>query len=355
MGSFVKIRLANRPHTPRKIKITKRNYLVGFRPPMEMKMGATAVEVPYYGNGLVRAADLGNGAQAVPQAKLARMTWRTHEWISRAEEEDIPIDVICSPVPVRRTEMIPAAIERCAGIDVGKKWLAVCIMVGPLEAEPRSETRRFGTNVADLEQLRDWFREEGITHAVMESTGSYWKPVFNIVEEAVTVYLANPHQVKPRKGHKTDNKDGHWLAHLLRHAMIQPSFIPPRGIRELRDLTRRRKKLIGAGTSEKNRIQKVLEDANVKLGKVLSDLFGVSGQLMLDALLDGKAGPREIAQMAKRRARKKIPELVAALEQHRMSDHHRQMMRYSVQHMELLERQIAELDEAIAARSETSV
>jgi transposase len=298
----------------------------------------------------VRTVDLGNGAQVVPQAKLARMTWRTHEWISRAEEEDIPIDVICSPVPVRRTEMIQAAIERGAGIDVGKKWLAVCIMVGPLEAEPRTETRRFGTNVADLEQLRDWFREEGITHAVMESTGSYWKPVFNILEEAVTVYLANPHQVKPRKGHKTDNKDGHWLAHLLRHAMIQPSFIPPRGIRELRDLTRRRKKLIGAGTSEKNRIQKVLEDANVKLGNVLSDLFGVSGQLMLEALLDGKAGPQEIAQMAKRRARKKIPELVAALEQHRMSDHHRQMMRYSVQHMELLERQIAQLDEAIAAK-----
>jgi transposase len=246
--------------------------------------------------------------------------------------------------------MIKAAIERCAGIDVGKKWLAVCIMVGPLDAEPRTETRKFGTNVADLEQLRDWLKENGITHAVMESTGSYWKPVFNILEEALTVYLANPHQVKPRKGHKTDNKDGHWLAHLLRHAMIQPSFIPKRDIRELRDLTRRRKKLIGAGTSEKNRIQKVLEDGNVKLGNVLSDVFGVSGQLMLNALLEGKAGPREIAQMAQRRARKKIPELVAALDKHRMSDHHRHMIRFSVEHMELLEKQIAQLDEAIVAK-----
>ena len=246
--------------------------------------------------------------------------------------------------------MIQAAIEKCAGIDVGKKWLAVCIMVGPLEAEPRTETRRFGTNVADLQALRDWFQAEGITHAVMESTGSYWKPVFNILEESLTVYLANPHQVKPRKGHKTDNKDGHWLAHLLRHAMIQPSFIPPRPIRELRDLTRRRKKLIGTATSEKNRIQKVLEDANVKLGNVLSDVFGVSGQLMLDALLEGKAGPREIAAMAKRRARKKIPDLVAALEQHRMSDHHRRIIRYSVEHMELLEKQIAQLDEDIVAQ-----
>jgi len=243
-----------------------------------------------------------------------------------------------------------AAIERCAGIDVGKKWLAVCIMVGALEAEPRTETRKFGTNVADLEQLREWFKEERITHAVMESTGSYWKPVFNILEETLTVYLANPHQVKPRKGHKTDNKDGHWLAHLLRHAMIQPSFIPPRPMRELRDLTRRRKKLVGAGASEKNRIQKVLEDANVKLGNVLSDVFGVSGQLMLDALLEGKAAAEEIAQMAKRRARKRIPELVAALEKHRMSDHHRRMIRFSLEHMELLEKQIVRLDQDIEAK-----
>jgi transposase len=319
---------------------------------MEMKMGMCqcGAEWRNMANGLVSTAELGNGAQVVPQMKLARMTWRTHEWSSRAEEEDIPIDVICSPVPARRTVMIQAAIERCAGIDVGKKWLAVCIMVGPENAEPRTETRRFGTNVADLEQLRDWFKQQGITHAVMESTGSYWKPVFNVLEGTLTVYLANPHQVKPRKGHKTDNKDGYWLAHLLRHAMIQPSFIPQLPIRELRDLTRRRKKLIGAGSSEKNRIQKVLEDANVKLGNVLSDLFGVSGQLMLDALLEGKTGPEEIAQMAQRRARKRIPELVAALEQHRMSDHHRHMIRLSVEHMEMLEKQITQLDQDIEAK-----
>ena len=148
----------------------------------------------------------------------------------------------------------------------------------------------------------------------MESTGSYWKPVFNVLEDAVKVYLANPQEVKNRKGHKTDNKDGWWLAHLLRHAMIHPSFIPPRAIRELRDLTRRRKRLLSAGTSERNRVQKVLEDANVKLGNVLSDVFGVSGQLMLEALLQGQAKPEEIAQFAKRRAKKKIPQLIAALE-----------------------------------------
>src|SRR6516165_3790475 len=252
--------------------------------------------------------------------------------------------------PARSTAMIQAEIERCAGIDVGKKWLAVGVLVGPLDREPRAETRRYGTNVADLEQLRDWLQQQGITHVVMESTGSYWKPVFNILEETLTVYLANPQQVKPRKGHQTDNRDGHWLAHLLRHAMIQPSFIPPRPIRELRDLTRRRKKLIAAGSSEKNRIQKVLEDANVKLGNVLSDVFGVSGQRMREALLEGHAGPEEIARLAQRRARQKIPALVAALQKHRLSEHHRRMIRFRVEHMELLERQILRLDEEIATQ-----
>lgn len=162
--------------------------------------------------------------------------------------------------------------------------------------------------------------------------------------------MANPQEVKNRKGHKTDDKDGWWLAHLLRHAMIHPSFIPPRAIRELRDLTRRRKRLIGNGTAERNRVQKVLEDANVKLGNVLSDVFGVSGQLMLDALLQGKAGPAEMAQFAQRRAKKKIPEIIAALEGHRMSDHHRKLIRYSLEHMRFLEEQMAELDRDIAEK-----
>lgn len=169
--------------------------------------------------------------------------------------------------------MISAAIERCAGIDVHKKFLAVCVMVGPLEGEPRIEKRRYGTTVAELNDLREWLRSQGVTHVVMESTGSYWKPVFNVLEDAVRVYLANPQEVKNRKGHKTDDKDGWWLVHLLRHAMIQPSFIPPRAIRELRDLTRRRKRLLGNSTSERNRVQKILEDANVKLGNVLSDVL----------------------------------------------------------------------------------
>ena len=246
--------------------------------------------------------------------------------------------------------MIKAAIERCAGIDVHKKFLAVCVMVGPLDGEPRVERRRYGTTVAELNELREWLRGQDVAHVVMESTGSYWKPVFNVLEEAVKVYLANPQEVKNRKGHKTDDKDGWWLAHLLRHAMIHPSFIPPRVIRELRDLTWRRKRLLGNSTSERNRVQKILEDANVKLGNVLTDVFGASGQLMLDALLQGQATPEQVAQMAQGKAKKKIPQIIAALEGHQMSAHHRQMIRYSLEHLQFLEEQIIKLDSDIAVK-----
>jgi len=246
--------------------------------------------------------------------------------------------------------MICAAVERCAGIDVGKKWLSVCIMIGPLNGEPRVEKRRYGVTVPELKRLREWLMSEGITHVAMESTGSYWKPVFNVLEESVNVCLANPQEVKNRKGHKTDDKDGWWLAHLLRHAMIHASFIPPRTIRELRDLTRRRARLNGAGTSEKNRVQKVLEDANVKLGNVLSDVFGASGQLMLDGLLEGKATPEELAQFAIGRAKRKIPAIIEALKEHQMSEHHRKMIRYSLEHMKFLEEQIVEIDKEIKTK-----
>lgn len=253
----------------------------------------------------------------------------------------------------REKGMIKAVIERCAGIDIGKTFVVVCVMTGAADGEARSEIRQFGTNVCELKQMRDWIVAEGCTDVIMESTGSYWKPVNNILECAedaevrLRIALANPAEVKVRKGHKTDNKDAWWLAHLLRHGMVTPSFVPPRWQRDLRDLTRRRRKLIQAGAAEKNRIAKVLEDANVKLGNVLSDLFGVSGQLMLEALLKGKADPAEVASFAKGRAKEKIPQIVASLEENLMSDHHRTMIRFGVEHMRFLEGQILELDEKI--------
>jgi len=248
--------------------------------------------------------------------------------------------------------MITAVIERCAGIDVGKKSLSVCVMVGPADGEARHELRTFGTTVTELKQLREWVESERCSHVAMESTGTYWRPVFNILEDCVHVILANPHEVKARKGHKTDHKDGWWLAHLLRHAMITASFIPPRPQRELRDLTRRRKKIIQAATGEKNRVDKMLQDANVKLSDALSDIFGVSGQLMLESLLKGNTDPAAIAVFAKGKAKKRIPQIMASLEQHQMREHHRMMIRFSLEHLRFLEEQLSELDQQIGRKIE---
>jgi transposase len=248
--------------------------------------------------------------------------------------------------------MIAPVVERCVGIDVGKKFVVACLMVGPAAEDPRVELKQFGTFTEDLLRLKAWITAEQCTHAVMESTGSYWKPVFNVLEDAVTVILANPREVKVRKGHKTDWKDSRWLAHLLRHGMIPSSFIPERGIRELRDLTRRRKQLVYACTAEKNRIQKILEDANVKLGSVLTDIFGVTGRAIIAALLEGKLSPVEMARFAKRLAKRKIPEIVASLEGHRLTEVQRFLIRQSLGHLEFLQTAIKELEAETRTRIE---
>src|SRR3989442_102231 len=246
--------------------------------------------------------------------------------------------------------MVEVKVQNCAGIDVGKKFLAVCVLTGPVDRKPAGEVRRFGTSVKELERLRAWLMEKKCTEAVMESTGCYWKPVFNILEGSLKIILANPEQVKALRGKKTDPKDSRWLASLLRHGLVQGSFIPPRDIRELRDLTRRRRILVGDGTAEKNRVQKILEDANVKLGNVLSDVFGTSGQAMLEALLENKQSPAEIAELGHWSLAPKIPQIIEALEGHRMSDHHRFMIRQSLRHMRSIEEMIEELDKEITVR-----
>jgi transposase len=248
--------------------------------------------------------------------------------------------------------MIPAILERCAGIDVGKREVTVCRMIGPAAEEPVVEYRIYATFNADLQAMKQWLAEAGCTHVLMESTGSYWKPIFHVLEDSLQVFVANAEDVKGRKGHKTDKQDSWWLAHLFRHGMVRTSYIPPRPVRELRDLTRRRRQLLGMATSEKNRVQKTLEEANVKLGSVLSDVFGVSGQLMLEALLDGKASAEQIAELAQRRARQKIPEITASLEGHRMNAHHRWMIRSSLDLLKALEQQVLSLDEQILQRIE---
>ena len=252
--------------------------------------------------------------------------------------------------------MIEAILECCAGIDVGKTFLVVCVLKGPANGDAQAQTRKFGTMNAALQELGEWLVDCGCTHVVMESTGEYWRPVFNVLEETgnLHIVLANSQQVKGLRGHKTDPEDAHWLAHLLRHGMIRPSYIPPPAIRQLRDLTRRRRQLVRCGAQERNRVQKVLEGANIKLGNVLSDVFGLSGQLMLEALLEGKAEPEQIAQLAQKSAKKKIPQIRQALEGHRMTATQRRLIGFSLDHMAFLEEQIVALEQEIATHLRAS-
>jgi transposase len=240
--------------------------------------------------------------------------------------------------------MIAAVVERCAGIDVGKRFLKVCVMVGPLSEEPQFEIRKVDCTNSGLEDLRRWLKAERVTQVVMESTGPYWVPVFNVLESEVKVVLANPVEVKNRKGHKTDAQDSWWLAHLLRHGMIRPSFIPPKATRELRELTRRRKQLVEAAAQERNRVQKQLEYGNVKLGNELSDVFGLSGQQMLQALVAGGRSAEQIAELAQGSLKKKKTAIAEAVRGERLSETQKEVIRSAMRHIIFLEMEIEQLD-----------
>lgn len=243
---------------------------------------------------------------------------------------------------------VPAIRESCAGIDVGKREVAVAIAVGPVDKEAAIHTRMFGTTVPALQQLRCWLGEHGCTSVAIESTGSYWVPAKNVLEGAVEIVLICSRKHHPKKGDKTDFRDAINMVHYHRHGLLTGSYIPERRVVELRDLTRRRKKLLGDVRGEKNRIQKVLETANVKIGNIISDMFGVSGQEMLKALLSGQPLPAsKIADLAKRKLRLKIPELEEALQQHQLNEHHRWLIRQSIEHLVLLDRQLEELESKI--------
>ena len=236
----------------------------------------------------------------------------------------------------------------CCGIDVHKKSVTACLMWGPADQEPQCEIRRFGTMTSELKSLAEWLKQAHCEIAAMESTGAYWKPVWNVLQGQIKLILANAKHVRSLPGEKTDNKDGRRLASYVRHGLIRPSFVPAQDIRELRDLTRYRKKLLANGSAERNRIQKVLEDANIKLGSVLSDVFGVSGQRMLHALVDKPSvNIEEVTALAHWRLQPKIEELKKALEG-RITAHHRFMIDLSLGHMQYIEQQILRLDEQIA-------
>ena len=228
---------------------------------------------------------------------------------------------------------------RCAGLDVHKKTVVACAMHTRQNGHKEEETLTFGTTTGELQELRAWLQKWGCTIVAMESTGVYWKPVYNILEDHMEVLLVNARHIKKVPGRKTDVSDAQWLADLLRHGLLRGSFVPPREQRNLRDLTRQRSKLVQERTREVNRLHKVLEDANIKLTAVATDVMGVSGRAMLNALIAGQADPDAMAELARGRMRTKREALAKALTG-RVKDHHRFLLEQHLVHIDFLDEQI---------------
>jgi transposase len=229
-------------------------------------------------------------------------------------------------------------VERCAGIDVHQAQLRVCVRVPDPSAPDKrvEEFATFGTTTPDLLALADWLAAHAVTQVAMEGTGVYWKPVYYVLEDAFELWLVNAQHVKNVPGRKTDTTDAAWLCRLLEHGLLRKSFVPPVEIRELRDLTRYRKALIRERATQVNRLHKILEDAGVKLSSVASDIMGVSGRRMLEALVAGTTDPAVLADLAKTRLRAKLPELRKALDS-RFRDHHAFLVAHVLAHIDYLE------------------
>jgi transposase len=195
--------------------------------------------------------------------------------------------------------------RQCAGLDVHKKTVVATLLIEEEQGGLYKETRTIETMTADLLALSDWLMSKGVTHVAMESTGEYWKPIFYILENNFEVLLVNAHHIKQVPGRKTDVKDSEWIAELLRHGLLKASFIPPLGQRELRELTRHRTNFVHERATLINRIQKTLKSGNIKLASVATNVMGVSGRAMLAAIVEGKANPSEMAELAKGRLREK--------------------------------------------------
>lgn len=238
--------------------------------------------------------------------------------------------------------------KRCCGLDVHKETVAACVMIREGE-KVQKEIRTFRTMTSDLLVLHDWLLAHRVTHVAMESTGVYWKPVFNLLEGSFEVLLVNASHIKAVPGKKTDIKDCEWIADLLSHGLLKGSFIPPQPIRDLRDLTRYRKSLSDERTREINRLQKLLETANIKLSSVATDVMGVSGKAMLEAILSGSTDPKVLADLAKGRLRNKLSLLKEAL-QGRFRPHHRFLLGQILSHLDFLDEAIEEMSKEVEKR-----
>jgi transposase len=235
----------------------------------------------------------------------------------------------------------------CAGLDVHQKNVWACVRRLEEDGRVFKEVKCFSTMTRDLIALRDWLKEQGVTHAAMESTGVLWKPIYNVLEEHLEVWLCNAWHVRNVPGRKTDAKDCDWLAQLMQSGLLRPSFVPPKPVRDLRDLTRTRTSLEDDKTRVANRIHKVLEDANIKLSAVASDILGVSGRAMLQKIIDGQTDAEDLASLAKGRLKSKKPQLVQALHGY-VSEHHRFMLRLELEQLRSLEGMVEVLDGRIA-------
>lgn len=234
--------------------------------------------------------------------------------------------------------------ERCCGLDVHKKMVVACVIT-----DEGKQIRSFGTLTSQLLELSDWLSRHAVTHVAMESTGVYWKPIYNILEEGFEVLLVNAKHVKIVPGRKTDVKDAEWIADLLRHGLLRASFVPDRPQRELRELMRYRRRLIQERSGVVNRIQKVLEGANIKLGSVASSVTGASGLAMLRAIARGETDPEALAELARGRLRDKMPALKEAL-WGLVGDHQRFMLQSQLRHLDFLNEEISRSDEEVSER-----
>ena len=234
-------------------------------------------------------------------------------------------------------------VERGAGLDIGSKVIVACVLTGAAGTRPSKHSRTFGTMTADLADLHRWLGEHRCTRVAMESTGVYWMPVYSALEESFEIVVGNAQRIKNVPGRKTDVKDSEWLADLLRHGLIASSFVPPKAIRWLRDLLRYRKRAVEARNAEKNRLIKVLEQSNIKLASVASDVFGASGIQMLRLIAGGETDSEKLANVAKGRLRNKLRELARALEG-RVQEHHRFLLRQQLRRLDHFDADLGELD-----------
>jgi transposase len=237
--------------------------------------------------------------------------------------------------------------ERCCGIDVHKETVVACVIESGTDGQPIKVTRTFSTMTSELKALAQWLVAQGVTHVAMESTGIYWKPVYNLLEGQFQILVVNAEHLKKVAGRKTDVADAEWIAELLRHGLLKGSFIPSTQQRAWRDLTRYRTTLTDERSREVNRVQKVLEEANLKLASVASNVMGVSGRMMLEQLIQGQTDPATLAELAKGRLREKRDLLEQALTG-TFQPHHRFMLIQHLSHIDFLDEQIAKLDAELA-------